>query len=73
MHPNEYAKAIVGAVVAGLTALGTALTQNDDVSAAEWVGVLVAVVATFGGVYLKRNAPPTARGRRQHDVARGDL
>lgn len=60
MRPDEYAKAIVGAVVAGLTALATAAAE-DGVSAPEWLGVLVAVVATFGGVYAKRNAP-----RRRH-------
>ena len=57
--PAEYAKAIVGALVAGLTALTTAVAE-DGVSGSEWVGVLLAVVATFGGVYAKRN------GRRKH-------
>lgn len=60
MHPNEYAKAIVGAVLAGLTALGTAVAEGG-VTGAEWVGVLVAVVVTFGGVFAKRNKRP-----RQH-------
>ncbi len=64
-NPEEYAKAIVGAVLAGLTALATALTQNGDVSAAEWVAIAIAIVATFGGVYAKRNAPP-GTPPRQH-------
>lgn len=57
LRPNEYAKAIVGAVLAGLTALATAMSEGG-VTDAEWVAVLIAVVATFGGVYAKRNGLP---------------
>lgn len=62
MTPTEYAKAIVGALLAGLTALGTALTDGA-VTATEWVGVAVAALATFGGVFGVRNTTtPRHRG-----------
>ncbi len=48
--PKKPYKAIVGGVLAGLTALGTALTDNA-VSPAEWVGVAVAALGTFAGVF----------------------
>lgn len=59
MHASEYAKAIVGALIAGLTALAAAMA-DDGVTAQEWLAVLLAVLATGGGVYMKRNAPTTA-------------
>lgn len=63
--PSEYAKAIVGALLAGLTALATALADDEGVADVEWVGIAVAVVATFGGVYRVRNRPPRQRHRSQ--------
>jgi hypothetical protein len=53
---SPIAKAIVGALLAGLTALGTALT-DDIVTAAEWVGVAVATVGTYAGVWRVPNRP----------------
>jgi hypothetical protein len=47
---KTYAKAIVGGLVAGLTALGTAALDNG-VTLSEWCGVAVAALGTFGGVF----------------------
>lgn len=55
MRPQEYAKAIIGGVLAGLAVLGTALTDNA-VSAAEWVDVSVATLTVFAGVFGLPNA-----------------
>lgn len=52
---KEQAKAIVGGVLAGLTALGTALTDGA-VSPAEWVAVAVAALGTYAAVFGVRNA-----------------
>jgi hypothetical protein len=55
---GKYAKAIVGALVAGLTALGTALA-DDTVTQLEWVGVVVAVLGAAGLVWAVPNKPAT--------------
>ncbi len=52
---TKYAKAIVGAVVAGLTALLPVM--EDGVSAAEWVTALVAFLVALGVVWAVPNAP----------------
>lgn len=54
MNPSEYAKAITGAIVAGLTALGVGLADGT-MTPAEWVAVALAVAVTFGGVYAVPN------------------
>lgn len=51
---KPYAKAITGALVAGLTAIGTALTDNA-VTPGEWVTVALAAVAAFGAVWAVPN------------------
>ncbi|MGW9196043.1 hypothetical protein [Micromonospora chersina] len=56
MKLKPYAKAIVGAAVAGLTALGAALT-DDQVTTVEWVGVAVATLAALGVVWAVPNKP----------------
>ncbi|WP_198940591.1 hypothetical protein [Micromonospora sp. CB01531] len=56
MKFKPYAKAIVGGLVAGLTALGTALADNQ-VTTVEWVGVAVATLAALGIVYAVPNQP----------------
>lgn len=56
MRPQEYAKAIVGGILAGLAVLGTALA-DDVVTAAEWVNVAVATLTVFAGVFGLPNAP----------------
>lgn len=53
---KPYAKAIVGALVAGLTAYGTALA-DDKVTTVEWVGVAVATLAALGVVWAVPNKP----------------
>ena len=60
MQWKPYAKAIVGALVAGLTALGTALA-DDTVTGAEWVGVAVATLGALGIVYAVPNRPAEPR------------
>lgn len=75
MKPSEYAKAIVGAVVAGLTALGAAL-DADGVTAVEGVGVAVVTLSTFGSVFATRNTDPLVPRRRRHhhdEAGRGDV
>lgn len=51
---------VIGAVVAGLGALGVAL-QDDVVTQGEWVGVAVATLTVlgtvFGSVYAVTNQP----------------
>jgi hypothetical protein len=54
---DKYAKAIAGAIVAGLTAYQVALTGDGSVTAAEWAGVAIAVVAALGAVWAVTNAP----------------
>lgn len=54
-NPATYAKAIVSAAIAGLTALGTALTDGD-VTGQEWTGIAVATLAALGIVYAVPNA-----------------
>lgn len=54
MSIKPYMKAIVGGLVAGLTALGTAMT-DDTVTTAEWVGVAVAALGALGIVYATPN------------------
>ncbi len=60
MKPSEYAKAIVGALVAGLTALATA-AGDGQINMGEGFAVAIAVVATFGGVFGVPNRPATPR------------
>lgn len=53
-----YAKAIVGSAIAGLGALGTALTDNT-VTAQEWVAVASATLVALGVVFSVPNADPS--------------
>jgi hypothetical protein len=52
-----YAKAVAGAVVAGLTALLPAIQDGNGVSAAEWIVVAIAVLGGLGIVYAVPNRP----------------
>lgn len=59
---DTLAKAIVGGLISGLTALGAALGNTANKTFAEmtaegWVAVALAFVATFAGVYFIPNAP----------------
>lgn len=51
---GKYAKAIVGAGVAGLTALGTALADGT-VTGPEWVGVAIATLGALGLIWAVPN------------------
>jgi len=51
------AKAFIGALVAFLTAIATAL-DNGSISAQEWVFALIALIAGFGAVFSIPNKPP---------------
>lgn len=53
---GKYAKAIVGALTAGLAALGTALA-DDTVTRLEWVGVAAALLGAAGLVWAVPNKP----------------
>ena len=64
----RYAKCLVAAMVAGLTTLGTAMT-DDKVTSAEWVGVAVATLVALGAVWAVPNASQTG-GYRAVDPLR---
>lgn len=53
---KPYMKAIVGGLVAGLTVLGTAMTDGT-VTTAEWITVAVATLGALGVVYATPNRP----------------
>ncbi len=53
---DHYAKALVGAVMAGLGALGTALADGH-VTATEWVVIAAAAAGALGLVWGVPNAP----------------
>ena len=55
---DRYAKAVVGAILAGLGALATALT--DGITATEWVLVAIATLGSFGMVWATKNSDPPA-------------
>lgn len=57
MSIQPYLKAVVGGLVAGLTALATAMS-DDTVTRTEWIGVAVAVVGALGVVYATPNRDP---------------
>lgn len=56
MAVSRYAKSVVAALVAGLTVLAAALT-DDAITPAEWVQIAVAVLGAIG-VYAVPNKPP---------------
>lgn len=56
MNPGTYAKAFIGALVAGLSALGTALTDGQ-ITASEWAIVVGAVLGGLVLVWGYPNAP----------------
>lgn len=51
-----YAKAVAGAVAAGLASLATALVDNA-VSPTEWIAAALAALAALGIVYTVPNKP----------------
>ncbi len=61
LHPSEYKKALYGALVAGLTALATALAPEAEtglvsVTAAEGTGIALAALTAFGTVFFATNS-----------------
>ena len=56
----EYRKAIIGALMAFLAALGTAMSDGT-VTGIEWVIIAGAVVTGFGAVWGVPNAPAMVR------------
>lgn len=57
MRPREYAKATNGALIAGLLAAGTALTDGH-ITALEGCGIAVAALGAFGVVFGTDNKDP---------------
>lgn len=66
---NYYLKAVVGALVAGLTYLLTVLTPAatvGEITLVQWIGFTVAVLGTFAGVAVTTNGPkPGTDGRHE--------
>lgn len=54
MSIKPYLKAVVGALVAGLGTLATAMA-DDAVSTAEWVAVAIATLGALGIIYATPN------------------
>ena len=57
----QYAKAFVGAAVAFLTALSTALVDDKsfgDITDGQWVVAVIALLGAFAAVWSVPNAPP---------------
>lgn len=52
-----YAKAIIAALIAGLTAVEIALV-DDAITNVEWVRIFIAVAASLGFVWGVQNSPP---------------
>jgi hypothetical protein len=59
-----YLKAVVGGLVAGLTALATAL-DNDSISAQEWLYAVIALLVGFSTVWAVPNRPPTTATKKK--------
>lgn len=55
---DKYAKAFVGAAIAGLGAVGTAM-GDEVVSPKEWVTVAIVALVTLAGVWAIPNAKAT--------------
>lgn len=58
-----YAKALVGAVIAGLGVLGGFLVNDTSLSAVtagQWVAVAIAFFVALGAIFVTPNAQPPA-------------
>ncbi|GGM63969.1 hypothetical protein GCM10012275_38170 [Longimycelium tulufanense] len=60
MRIATYAKALLGALAAGLGSLATALTDGT-ITPAEWIAAAGAALAALGVVYRVRNRPTTPK------------
>lgn len=57
---STYLKAFVGAAIAGLTALSTALVDDKsfgDITDGQWVVAAIAVLGAFAAVWAAPNTP----------------
>ena len=60
---SQYLKAVVGALIAFLTALSTALVDDksfSDISDGQWVVAVIALLTAFAAVWAAPNTPPEA-------------
>lgn len=72
MKPSDYAKSIVGGLVAGLSVLAGAV--GDGLSAQEWITAAVAALGGLGLVYVTPNTQhpgPRAAPGPPEDIDRG--
>ena len=60
---SKYAKAVVAAAIAGLTALATGLDDNV-VTVGEWVAVVIAALSALGITYMVPNSQVVNRSDR---------
>lgn len=68
-NPATYAKAIIGAVLAGLGTAQVAV-QDDIINTQEWIGISIAVLTVFAGVFgLPNKNSNTATATVSVDVA----
>ena len=56
MGIDRYAKAIVGALIAGCGTVGTALADGH-ITATEWLLAAITALTALGGVWATTNAP----------------
>lgn len=59
---QAYAKAIVAAIIAGLTSLSTALVDGNglnSVSDGQWVVAVIAFLTALAAVWAVPNTPPS--------------
>lgn len=69
-NPATYAKAIIGAVLSGLTTAQLAWQGDHLVDTGEWIGIGISVLAVFAGVFgLPNKAADSATATVQVDVA----
>jgi hypothetical protein len=64
MGIDKIAKAVIGAIIAGLGALAGILVGDvaiDDVSAGQWVTVALATFVALGAVYAVPNASSSGK------------
>lgn len=58
---SKYLKAFVGALIAFLTALSTALVDDksfSDITDGQWVVAVIALLGAFAAVWAAPNTPP---------------
>ena len=51
-----YAKALIAALVAGLSVIGAALAESDALTAQDWISAALAFLVALGAVYRVPNA-----------------